>query len=411
MSKIFEAIRLALDSVWSHKLRSLLTVLGNIVAVTSIIAVVALIRGMNAKVSDVIVSEAGADAFMIQRVGIIADEDEAERARRLNPRITVRDADAIRRLSTGVSAVMARVEQIGRVSYQNKELERARIEGVSEDFIRFSNYDAESGRLPTATEVRRKRPVAVIGWGVAERLFAGKNPLDQTIKIEGKHFRVVGVSEKKGTVFGQSQDEFAIIPLGAFQKIFGARRSLSLMVKPTKTDDARRMAAAMDEARLALRIERKLKPSEDDNFGMFTSGTILAIWEAATSGIFAVLIGVVALSLVVGGIVIMNIMLMVVTERTREIGLRKALGARRRDIIWQILAESVVLSTVGGVVGTGLGFGVALAIERATPVPAAVEIWSVALGITMTALVGLFFGIYPATRAASLSPIEALRSE
>ena len=154
-----------------------------------------------------------------------------------------------------------------------------------------------------------------------------------------------------------------------------------------------------------------MKPSEDDNFGMFTSGTILAIWEAATSGIFAVLIGVVALSLVVGGIVIMNIMLMVVTERTREIGLRKALGARRRDIIWQILAESVVLSTVGGVIGTAMGFAVALAIEQATPVPAAVETWSVALGITMTALVGLFFGIYPATRAASLSPIEALRKE
>ena len=408
MSKLLEAIRLALDAVWSHKLRSLLTVLGNIVAVTSIIAVVALIRGMNVKVSDVIVSEAGADAFLIERVGIITDEDEAERARRLNPRITLRDANAIHRLSTGVSAVMARVEQRGRVSYQNKELERARIEGVSEDFSRFSNYDAESGRLPTATEVRRKRPVAVIGWGVAERLFGGKNPLDQTIKIEGKHFRIVGISKKKGTVFGQSQDEFAIIPLGAFQKIFGARRSLSLMVKP---DDVRHMTTAMDEARLALRIERKLKPSEDDNFGMFTSGTILAIWEAATSGIFAVLIGVVALSLVVGGIVIMNIMLMVVSERTREIGLRKALGARRRDIIWQILAESVVLSTVGGVVGTGLGFGVALAIEQATPVPAAVEIWSVALGITMTALVGLFFGIYPATRAASLSPIEALRKE
>ena len=408
MSKILEAIRLALDAVWSHKLRSLLTVLGNIVAVTSIIAVVALIRGVNVKVSDVIVSESGADAFLIERVGIITDEDEAERARRLNPRITLRDADAIHRLSIGVSAVMARVEQSGRVSYRNKELERARIEGVSEDFSRFSNYDAESGRLPTAAEVRRKRPVAVVGWGVAERLFGGKNPLDQTIKIEGKHFRVVGISKKKGTVFGQSQDEFAIIPLGAFQKIFGARRSLSLMVKP---DDVRHMAAAMDEARLALRIERKLKPSEDDNFGMFTSGTILAIWEAATSGIFAVLIGVVALSLVVGGIVIMNIMLMVVSERTREIGLRKALGARRRDIIWQILAESVVLSTVGGVVGTGLGFGVALAIERATPVPAAVEIWSVALGITMTALVGLFFGIYPATRAASLSPIEALRKE
>ena len=198
MSKILEAIRLALDAVWSHKLRSILTVLGNIVAVTSIIAVVALIRGMNAKVSDFILSEAGADAFMIERVGIITNEDDAERARRLNPRITVRDADAISRLSsTGVSAVMARVQQSGRVSYRNKELERARIEGVSEDFIRFSNYGAENGRLPTAAEVRRKRPVAVIGWGVADRLFGGKNPSTRPSRSKVSIFESLASARKK----------------------------------------------------------------------------------------------------------------------------------------------------------------------------------------------------------------------
>ena len=228
------------------------------------------------------------------------------------------------------------------------------------------------------------------------------------IKIGNQHFRVVGVSEKKGSVFGQSQDEFAIIPLGLFQKMFGSRQSLQLMVKPRSPDVVR---AAMDDATVALRIERRLRATERDNFGMFTSDTILGIYEQATRGIFAVLIGVVALSLVVGGIVIMNIMLMVVSERTREIGLRKALGARRRDIVWQILTESVTLSTFGGFVGTLLGFGLALIISSLTPLPASVELWSVAIGLGVTAVVGLFFGLYPAMRAAALDPIEALRRE
>ena len=408
MSSFFEAIRLALGAIWSHKLRSLLTVLGNIVAVTSIIAVVTLIQGLNVAVSDAITSEAGADAFMVERVGVITDEDEAERARRLNPRITLDDAVAIDNYSSAVEAIMARVEQRGRVTYRGRELERTSIEGVSEDHIRFSNYGVERGRLITPTEVRRRRPVAVLGWGVADRLFEDVDPLDKTIRVEDQHFRVIGVSAKKGAVFGRSQDEFVIVPLGAHQKIFGSRRSLSLMVKP---EDPSQMQKTMEDAVVALRIQRQLKPTQDNNFGLFTSGTILGLWETATEGIFAVLIGVVALSLVVGGIVIMNIMLMLVTERTREIGLRKALGARRRDITWQILAESITLSFIGGVVGIVLGFGVALVIEQTTPVPAAVEGWSAVLGVGMTGIVGLIFGLYPALRAARLSPIEALGKE
>ncbi len=408
MSSFFEAIRLALGAIWSHKLRSLLTVLGNIVAVTSIIAVVTLIQGLNVAVSDAITSEAGADAFMVERVGLITDEDEAVRARRLNPRITLDDVVAIDNYSSAVEAIMARVEQRGRVTYRGRELERTSIEGVSEDHIRFSNYGVERGRLITPTEVRRRRPVAVLGWGVADRLFEDVDPLDKTIRVEDQHFRVIGVSAKKGAVFGRSQDEFVIVPLGAHQKIFGSRRSLSLMVKP---EDPSQMQKTMEDAVVALRIKRQLKPTQDNNFGLFTSGTILGLWETATEGIFAVLIGVVALSLVVGGIVIMNIMLMLVTERTREIGLRKALGARRRDITWQILAESITLSFIGGVVGIVLGFGVALLIEQTTPVPAAVEGWSAVLGVGMTGIVGLIFGLYPALRAARLSPIEALGKE
>ena len=222
------------------------------------------------------------------------------------------------------------------------------------------------------------------------------------------HFRVVGVSAKRGSLLGQSQDEFAVIPLGQFQQMFGSRRQLTMSVKPR---DLTQIAAAIDDTTLALRISRRMKPSKPDNFAIFTSDTVLGIYRSATSGIFAVLIGVVALSLVVGGIVIMNIMLMVVTERTREIGLRKALGARRTDIMAQMLTESVVLSVFGGVVGTMLGAVIALTISTFTPIPAAIETWSVVLGIGITALVGLFFGLYPAMRAARLDPIEALRRE
>ena len=259
------------------------------------------------------------------------------------------------------------------------------------------------------TEVDSARPVAVIGWQTADRLFGSAiDPLDKVIQIEGTHFRVVGVSAKRGTLLGRSQDEFAVVPLGQFQMLFGSRRQLSLTVKPR---DLSLIPQTMDEATIALRMARRLKPKQVDNFGMFTSDTILAIYSSATSGIFAVLVGVVALSLVVGGIVIMNIMLMVVTERTREIGLRKALGARRSDIMAQMLTESVVLSIFGGLVGTLLGSLIAMAISSLTPIPAAIEAWSIALGIGITAIVGLTFGLYPAMRAARLDPIEALRRE
>jgi putative ABC transport system permease protein len=249
----------------------------------------------------------------------------------------------------------------------------------------------------------------VIGWQTADRLFGpGVEPLDKIIQIEGVHFRVVGVSAKRGSVLGRTQDEFAVIPLSQFRMMFGSRRSLSLSVRPR---DIAQIVPAIDEATVALRSARRLKPKQGDNFGIFTSDTILDIYHSATNGIFAVLIGVVALSLVVGGIVIMNIMLMAVTERTREIGLRKALGARRADIVAQMLTESVVLSMFGGVIGTLLGTAIAMVISKFTPVPASIEPWSVALGIGITALVGLFFGIYPAMRAARLDPIEALRRE
>ena len=407
MSQFLESALIALDAIWSAKLRSLMTVLGNIVAVTSIIAVVSLIQGLNASVKDAILNQAGADSFNIQQFPITRSDEEFEKVRS-NPRITANDARAIRKYSELASAVMLDSGGGGRITYRDRSIEQTRITGVTGEYVDFSSYDAERGRLMSPTEVDTARPVAVIGWGTADRLFGDIDPLEKVIQIEGVHFRVVGVSAKRGAVLGQSQDEFAVVPLGQFQMMFGSRRQLSLTVKPK---DIAQMPAAIDEATVALRGARRLKPKQPDNFGIFTSDTILGIYHSATNGIFAVLIGVVGLSLVVGGIVIMNIMLMVVTERTREIGLRKALGARRSDIMAQMLTESVVLSIFGGVIGTLTGAAIAMTIARFTPIPASVELWSVALGITITALVGLFFGLYPAMRAARLDPIEALRRE
>jgi putative ABC transport system permease protein len=408
VNKLLESAGIALHAIWASKLRSLMTVLGNIVAVTSIIAVVSLIQGLNASVTAAIMNQAGADSFSIQQFPVTRSDEEFE-AVRANPRITLQDARAISRYSDQVAAVMAEGSGNGRITVRDKSIDSTRVLGVTSDYVNFSTFDAERGRLMSPTEVDTKRPVVVLGWQTADRLFGSSiDPLDKIIQIEGIHFRVVGVSAKRGSVLGRSQDEFVVIPLGQFQQIFGSRRSLSLTVKPRNLSS---LPAVMDDATVALRSARGLKPKQPDNFGMFTSDTILDIYHQATNGIFAVLVGVVALSLVVGGIVIMNIMLMVVTERTREIGLRKALGARRSDIMAQMLTESVVLSVFGGIIGTVFGSAIATTIASFTPIPASVEPWSVALGIGITALVGLFFGLYPASRAARLDPIEALRRE
>ena len=407
MGQTLDSILIALQAIWANKLRSFMTVLGNVVAVSSIVTVVTLIQGMNGMVADAIVSDVGADSFTVQQRPPILNEDDEERARN-NPLITLEEADAIRAFSPIVASVAAQASRSATASYRTQEVDNAQIQGVTSDYVDFSTFNAERGRMMSPVEVDRGQPVAILGFGLADTLFGELNPLEKTVKIAGIGFRVVGISEPKGSFFGSSQDNFAVISLTAYMRLFGARQSLQLMVKPTSTDV---MPAAMDDATVALRVARRLKPSEPDNFGIFTSETILDLYRQVTSGIFAVLVGIVALSLVVGGIVIMNIMLMVVSERTREIGLRKALGARRKDIMSQVLTESITLSTFGGVIGIVLGSLAATAIAAFTPLPARLELWSILLGVGIAAAVGLFFGAYPASRAASLDPIEALRRE
>jgi putative ABC transport system permease protein len=406
MYQLFESVSIALRAIWANKLRSFLTVLGNIVSVMSIIAVVSLVQGIDDYVSDAIVSDLGVGTFTVDQYGVVTSEEEFDKVAG-NPDVTERDARAVRAADV-VAVVMSQATSTDDIRYKDRLLESVDITGVSRDYAEFGGYTAARGRLLTPIEIDRKRPVVLIGWDVADKLFPDEDPIDKVITVAGMHMRVVGVNEKKGSFFGNSQDQFAIIPIGVGQKLFGARQRIQLTAKPA---DPRDTAKAMEGATVALRIERRLKPMQRDNFGLYTSDTFLDLFRQITQGIFGVLIGVVALSLVVGGIVIMNIMLMVVSERTSEIGLRKALGARRIHIVWQFLVESVTLSTMGGVVGTTLGFTAAWLVTKLTPMPASVHWYSVVMGIGMTVVVGLFFGLYPSIKAARLDPIEALRRE
>src|ERR1035437_5906690 len=262
MNKFYESAIIALDAIWGAKLRSLMTVLGNIVAVTSIIAVVSLIQGLNASVKQAILNEAGADSFSIQQFPITRSDEEFDKVRS-NPRVSLQDMRAIRRYDSNlITAVMADSGARGRITYRDKSIDGMSVTGVTSDYVNFSSYDAERGRLRSPTEVDSSRPVTVIGWQTADRLFgADTDPLDKIIQIEGIHFRVVGVSAKRGSLLGQTQDEFAVIPLGQFQMMFGSRRSLEVMVKPR---DVAMIASAEDEATVALRVARRLKPKQPD---------------------------------------------------------------------------------------------------------------------------------------------------
>ncbi|HNV76989.1 MAG TPA: ABC transporter permease [Gemmatimonadaceae bacterium] len=404
----------ALGQIVANKLRSFFTLLGIIVSVAFLVAVIAIIQGMNAFVKENIADAMiGANTFQVRRtpinVGRISD-DEINRINR-RPKITPRDAEAVRAAIPDADAVSfqsgwptPRVDLV----WRNERVADVILFGVTEQFQIVQDYRAEEGRSLSDVDVAQRRAVIVIGRDIADALFPNLTAVGKTVRILGEQFEVIGVNAGKGQVLGQSFDTYALMPSTRFEMLFGRRSTTVISVKMA---EAEAVEPAMQRAEEAMRVARGLRPGDDNDFSIETSDALVAFWKTVTRLLFAIIPAVVAIGVVVGGIVIMNIMLMAVTERTHEIGIRKAVGARAEDIERQFLGEAVVLATLGGVIGVSAGWLFALAIAAASPLPARVTAWSVLLSLALGAGVGILFGVYPARRAARLDPIAALRAE
>lgn len=404
---IKEGIVIALSAIWQNKLRSFFTLLGNIIAVASIIIVVSMVQGMDAKVAEIF-TRRGADVFYIRKHEPSFSHRE-ERESRYNPDLTMQDAIEIKKRCPSVGLVVSAGNESSNVRYKDILLDHIFISGRSWEYSFVENMEIGAGRHFSQYEDLRARNVAVIGSDIKDKLFKGENPIGKNIYIKGRQFRVIGLVKKRGMLLGNSQDEFVAIPMSSFMKIFGSRSEyFYMMVKPKSPA---LLNQAMDEATVVMRVRHKLKPKQDNDFGLFTSDAFINMYQNATRGIYSALIGIVVLALIVGGVVIMNIMLMVVTERTREIGVRKAIGAKRKDILWQFLVESLTLSMAGGAAGIFLGIVLAIVISEAVDLPYIIKMWSIILSLITVFIVGIIFGLYPANRAARLDPIEALRYE
>jgi len=401
-----ENLRIALDALRANKLRSVLTVVGNVVAVMSVIAVVAVIDGMNTYVSEKVL-EQGLKVIYIDKFGLITNEEEWRDAMKRRD-LTLLDADALKGRSRLASEVVGQVETNKRVRAGKVELQNVRILGTTDGYEAVGTYDIQQGRPLDEDEIAKRRPVCLIGSELAQQLFPVVDPIGREIRVAGYTLKVVGTVAPRGNVLGQSQDNFVLLPFGQYQKIFGPHDSVLILLRTRPGVDLER---AKDEARVILRARRHVPIGKPDDFAVTTSETYMSLYQTLTKGIFAGTIGLVAISLLVGGIVIMNIMLVAVTERTREIGIRKALGARRSDLLSQFLSETVLLSLFGGLLGVLVGVALAMVVRLLTPLPASIQPWSVAISLFVASSIGLFFGVYPATRAAKLDPIVALRQE
>ena len=401
-----ECVALALASLRANKLRSFLTLLGTIVGVTAVIAIISLIQGMNAYVSNALMSQ-GANVFTVDKYGFILSEEEFRDAAKRRD-LTVADAEAIASLSRSAAHVKVENERSDDIRLGTTLLRRIPVKGVHGVYAEVDRSELLEGRHLTQNDMSRRRAVTVLGHEVWEKLFDNRSAIGHEVRIGDFKYLVVGVAAKKGSVFGQSQDNYAIVPLSAWQKIYGSRGSVSISVAAV---DEASFELAQDEARAILRARRGVAPGKPDDFGIVTAEMFMDLYRNFTSAAFIVLVGVAGLSLVVGGIVIMNIMMVSVTERTREIGIRKALGAKRRDVLMQFLVEAATLSLTGGAIGVMLGISLALVVAAVSPLPAAVSWIAILLGLGMSTGIGLLFGIYPAARAARLDPIVALRFE
>ena len=408
---IREPVSMALGTLRAHKLRSFLTLLGVIIAVTTLIGVISVVEGLNAYMAER-VGNIGANTFYISRYGIITSLKDFIEARRRNQKLSLEEYEYLwerMRLAEEVGALEAREVS---VRYGNESLEDVFVRGVTPNMVNIFRETVASGRYIGEGDYQRRGMVAFVGTDLVERLFPTVDPLGKTLYIDGRPFEVVGVAETIGSVLGQSQDNFVNVPLTTYLKVWGeGPPDDSGMTIGVKYSSPGVREQAMDEARVLLRTRRQLKYDEKDNFGVVSSEALTQLWDQIFGGLAAMAMGLTSVFLVVGGIVIMNIMLASVTERTREIGIRKSLGARRRDILLQFLVEAAAMAAVGGALGVLTALGVTQAVAALTPVPMRTPLWAVVVGVILATSVGLFFGVYPASKAARLDPIAALRAE
>ena len=403
-----EAVRIATASLWSHKLRSMLTLLGVVIGVMSVIAVVSLINGLNDYVAGAISSNLSADVFMINRApSTITNIDQWESAQK-RKKFHFDDYEYLRDNCHSCVAVAANLNKIGQVKYGTDYLDDSAIVGFTHEMPQVYSRELAEGRDFTRLDVARSAPVCDVGYDIVDKLLPGVDPIGKVIHVDTGECEIIGVAKKRGSTMGQSQDNWVIMPLTTYQAMYGSNDSVRLWVKAAGKNA---IDPTMDEVKLLLRARRHVAYRDGDDFAMETNASFLSLWSSISSTFFGVTIGIASISLIVGGIVIMNIMLVSVTERTREIGLRKSLGARQTDIRMQFLIESAALAAIGGACGVILGIMAAKVVSMTTSLPSSVQIWSVLMGLVVATSVGLFFGVYPAAKAARLDPVVALRSE